>query len=82
MFENLKNLNYGDKVSIGVDEFESLKIYENSPSQLGGILQTMLDLKQDYSKHKKQRFVFVADIAFYKEWWQAYIALEPKNRCM
>ncbi len=44
-FENLHSLNYGDKISIGVDEFETLKIYENSPSQLGGILQT-IDLWQ------------------------------------
>ncbi len=80
-FKQLKILNYGERISIGVNEFETLKIYENSPSLLSGILQTMIDLKTDYSVSKDQSFIFVADIAFYKEWWQAYSALEPNQRC-
>lgn len=81
-FQDFRSMNFGAKISLGVEEFEALRIYENSPSELKGILQTMLDLKREYSTYTKQSLIFIADIAFYKEWWQAYIALEPVNRCI
>jgi hypothetical protein len=79
-YSQLQALSYGNYMSNSIDTFKPLKLYDNSPSNLNGVLKTMLDLKRDFSNKSQQRFIFVTDIAFYKMWWQSYAFLEDLNR--
>ena len=68
-----------EKTSDEPISFKNLKSYDNSPFSLCGILQTVVNLQQDYFPNQKIIPIFNCDIAFFKKWWQAYAAAEDKG---
>ncbi len=75
--DDLQTLEYGEYMYSGIDTFRPLKLYDNLPSTFNGMLQTILEMRRDFPTSAK--LICVADIAFFKNWWQALPFLEEKH---
>lgn len=76
--DDLSELAYGATISIGINEFRPLKMYDNLPNTFHGVLKTILEMREDFAPGTSIPFVYVTDIAFFKLWWQSLPFLENK----